>query len=581
MSLVSLLPSYDEIKEVLLLFSDKIVRIDKPIIREYVVPTAELLRRIREKIIVKPQLYERVFEVFSEADNISEAVQAAAKILKMRSSVRPINHKKIENRVDILSINNLVRKKPTINIEEYYVGPYKIAIRENDENVFEYEYHVKIRSPDYLLYSLARTIAKLMVRYDYVFFSQRIVNMSLDEIIKHRSRLAQRVASLSVLEPYLAVYREVFIKELTDYSVYLSLNIAKIMPFLLDTKVQEFFCDSPGARVYLDHEIYGRCVSNITLRTGDFEAILRHLEADMGIPADEEHTSIKIDYNTELFSARVSIDKSPLAVNGYVLDVRKHSKARFTLLDLIRREFLDAEIAAFLVVSVVARANILIAGEPGSGKTTLLNALDMLLPRFVRRVYIEDAIESKDQLREGVHQVRLRVKPVELSEVLGAGRSTKAIEVIKALHRKPDYLILGELQTREHFIAAFHAMSSGLRCMATCHSRGPQELILRLTKVYDIPTDLINLLDLIIFTARNIYKNDFKYIYRIVEIESGNVVNIYEYNLGILGQSSRIPLLLEELGLSYDELYGAVLDRLVRGHLGREALECMLRRCLK
>ena len=542
------------------------ITIRKPALRSYLADTALTLRRLRRRIVLgKCKKNGKVF------NGIFESLLAKSKISDVDRYISIREIRKVSSR----------RRNSTL-IDEYSVGPYTIKVYDGGKSL-ERLYYVSLGVRDDLLRGIAVEIARLMLLHDLTFYSRRVIDMKLDEIIEHRNRLAERLAPVAIAELHLRDYVQEYARSLTEFSAYVSLSIHRIMPFLIDQYVQEFFCDAPGTRVYLDHEVHGRCRTNIRLTTRDLNALLSHLEADVGVLVDEEHASIKTDYVNKLFSVRVAIDKYPLAVDGCALDVRKHRLRYFTLTELVERGFISAEAAAYLLLSCLARANVLIGGEPGSGKTTLLNALDTLLPRFIRRIYIEDAVESIRQLDQEVHQVRLKVDPLEVSAVLGARPSSKSVEVIKALHRKPDYIVLGELQTREHFIAAFHTMSSGLRCIATCHSRGPEELLLRLTKVYRIPVELFSLLDVIVFTARNIYRGDYKYVERIVEVTGDKTLDVYNVETGFSGYSTKVSGLLSKLGLSYDTLFNKVITLLVKNCLNRDNIELMLirevRRC--
>jgi len=544
--------------------------IKKPLFKSYIHTYSYILRKIRERIVEKPTLANVVLETLSHKESFADALSMLSRKMKIKARVKativPRNYIK---RIQYRRVGKNERNKTRI-LSKYRVGPYSICVR--NRNSYERIYEVATLARDSLDLLLASELARLMFMYDLKYFLEYVVKMKLGELIDHREKLGMRLITLVFFEREIQKRLDFLARNMISYSAFKSIGLSRLMPFLLDSKVQEFFCDSPGSLVYLDHEEYGRCISNIRLSGSSFDALLNHLQADTGVPADEEHLSIKTDYVTPYFSVRVAIDRYPLAVDGMVLDVRKHHKKFFSLNELIRRRFLPPEVAAYLVAAVLSRANVVIAGEPGSGKTTLLNALDVVLPRFIRRIYIEDAVESIKQLDEGVHQVRLKVDPLEVSEVLGLARSSKSVEIIKALHRKPDYIILGELQTREHFMAAFHAMSSGLSCMATCHSRGVNELRLRLTRVYDIPAELLNLLDVLVFTSRNIYANDYKYISSIVEVHKDVFREVYNYKEGFKGQQ-KVSDLLYRLELDYDTIYRHLLKLAEKQSLTREEVE--------
>ncbi len=547
--------------------------IKKPLFKNYIQVYSYVLRRVREKVVEQPSLANTLLETLSSNGNLVESLLALSRKLKI----------KVHTRVTTLPVNCIKkvryvrrsRKNKARILNEYRVGPY--SVRVVDQGSYEKMYRAATLARDSLDLLLASELARLMFIHDLRHFSEYVVKMTLGELLEHRERLGMRLVTFVFFEDEIRDRLDFLARNMISYSTFKSVRLSRVMPFLLDSKVQEFFCDSPGSVVYLDHEDHGRCISNIRLSRLSLNAFLNHLQADTGVPVDEEHSSIKTDYITPYFSIRVAIDRHPLAVDGMVLDVRKHHKKFFSINELIKKKFLPPEAAAYLVTAALGKANIIIAGEPGSGKTTLLNALDAVLPRFIRRIYVEDVVESIRQLDEGVHQVRLKVDPLEVGEVLGLARSSKSVEIVKALHRKPDYVILGELQTREHFMAAFHAMSSGLSCMATCHSRGVNELQLRLTRVYDIPAELLNLLDVLVFTSRNIYANDYKYVSSITEVHEGMFHEVYNYGESFKSQR-KVGNLLRRLKLDYDNIYSRLFELAEKQSLTRERVELVVLR---
>jgi len=170
------------------------------------------------------------------------------------------------------------------------------------------------------------------------------------------------------------------------------------------------------------------------------------------------------------------------------------------------------EAAAILLLAVSARFNITITGGPGSGKTTLLNALDMTTPRSWRKVYIEDAVESR--AIKGYHQVRIRVDPVDENEP----GFDKSKEIVKSLHRSPDYLVLGEIQTAEHSRALFQAIAAGLHSMQTCHSDSASSLISRWTSDHGIDKSSVALMDLIVTMERSTPGEATRRVKEVVEV---------------------------------------------------------------
>ncbi|MEM3629829.1 MAG: hypothetical protein QXY18_00230, partial [Nitrososphaerota archaeon] len=100
-----------------------------------------------------------------------------------------------------------------------------------------------------------------------------------------------------------------------------------------------------------------------------------------------------------------------------------------------------------------------------------------------------------------VHQVRLRVSPIEAKGQYWVSKN-KTKEIIKLLHRSPTYVFLGEVQTKSHTKALFHAIAAGIKTMFTVHASSIQQLIRRWTIAYGInPISLIDL-DILVFISR-------------------------------------------------------------------------------
>ncbi|MHA1936604.1 MAG: ATPase, T2SS/T4P/T4SS family [Candidatus Thorarchaeota archaeon] len=300
--------------------------------------------------------------------------------------------------------------------------------------------------------------------------------------------------------------------------------LESLLPILLDDDVEEVYVDRPGKPVYFDHCRLGRCISKYELHQDDVARFATLLRAESNLHLDRRNPSLKTDLNLFDMNLRVSASLPPLSPDGLHMEIRRARRRPFTMLDLIRNGTLPTAAAAALLLALGCRFNITITGEPGTGKTTLLNTLDLDSPKTWRKIYIEDAVESRDL--QDHHQVRFRVDPVDELD----GHFDKSIEIVKTLHRSPDYLILGEIQTAEHSQALFQAIAAGLHAIQTCHSYSAASLVSRWTTGHDIEKSNIAMMDLIVTMVRPVPGESIRRVSEIVEVRRTISDGILEFN---------------------------------------------------
>ena len=289
------------------------------------------------------------------------------------------------------------------------------------------------------------------------------------------------------------------VKALSRLAAFEAVGIPTVYCLSMDDSVSEFYVDGPGTPVYLDHAKYGRCETQLTLTERERKAVETHMDTFKGYTIDFSNPSLKNEFDIFGHRLRIALDLSPLAVSSFSLDVRKLTSSELTLVDLVRSDVLSAESASFLLASLELGMNVTIVGETGTGKTTLLNALDEAMSPRLRRIYIEDAVETKDLLGRGYHQMKLKVDPFDRGS---ESSRTKSAEITKILHRSPDVVILGEIQTEEHSKAFFHALSAGVRGLQTFHASSTSQAVRRWKEMHGISkTNLLDL-DILVQMAR-------------------------------------------------------------------------------
>jgi pilus assembly protein CpaF len=172
--------------------------------------------------------------------------------------------------------------------------------------------------------------------------------------------------------------------------------------------------------------------------------------------------------------ARVHIVHGDIARGGHVLvNIRKFTGIPFRALgELVERDMLSPQVAAFLRACVRARLSIVFAGPPGSGKTTLLSCSTAELDPGLRVVVAEEVFES-DVPVPNVAQMQTRAARSDRPEVdlrrLVAG----------FLRMAPDVAIVGEVRDREA-LPLLLTLSSGVTGYTTIHAGSARQALTRL-----------------------------------------------------------------------------------------------------
>ena len=188
--------------------------------------------------------------------------------------------------------------------------------------------------------------------------------------------------------------------------------------------------------------------------------------------------------------SRVNAVVRPVAIDGPTITIRKFSKEKLKVADLVKFGSITESMAEFLRACVKARLNIIISGGTGSGKTTLLNITSSFIADSERIVTIEDAAEL--QLQQD-HVVRMETKP---PNVEGHGEVSIRDLVKNSLRMRPDRVIIGEVRGGEA-LDMLQAMNTGHDgSLATVHSNSPRDAIARIETLVmmagmDLPAKVI------------------------------------------------------------------------------------------
>jgi pilus assembly protein CpaF len=248
------------------------------------------------------------------------------------------------------------------------------------------------------------------------------------------------------------------------------LGLGPIQPLLEDPLISEVMVNGPD-RVFVERN--GK-LERSTVRFSDDAEILRVIDRiilPLGRRIDAENPTVDARLPD---GSRVNAVVAPVALDGPSITIRKFSKERLRVQDLIRLGSLTEHMAQFIEACVVAKLNIVVAGGTGSGKTTLLNVLSEYIPEGERLVTIEDAAEL--QLNQS-NLVRLEARP---PNVEGRGEVSIRHLVKNALRMRPDRIIVGEVRGGEA-LDMLQAMNTGHDgSLTTVHANSPRDALSRL-----------------------------------------------------------------------------------------------------
>lgn len=200
-------------------------------------------------------------------------------------------------------------------------------------------------------------------------------------------------------------------------------------------------------------------------------AAIRNISQFVGNPISENEPILDARLPD---GSRICAVIPPCAKNGPTMAIRKFSKEKLGLKDLIAFDSMTKEMAMFLDVAVVLKRNILVSGGTGSGKTTMVNVLTTRIPGNERVLIIEDTAEL--QVKSN-HVVRFETKHADHE---GQGEITIQDLVKASLRLRPDRIIVGEVRGAEA-LDLIQAMNTGHDgSMGTLHANNPTQGLNRL-----------------------------------------------------------------------------------------------------
>ncbi|MBL4674164.1 MAG: Flp pilus assembly complex ATPase component TadA [Arenicella sp.] len=258
--------------------------------------------------------------------------------------------------------------------------------------------------------------------------------------------------------------------ELIESTVAEAVGLGPLEPLLADESITEIMVNG-YQNIYVERDGKLQKISKQFNSASSLMSIIERIVTPLGRRIDEGSPMVDARLKD---GSRVNAIIAPLALNGATLTIRKFSKHRFGMDDLLARDTLSPNMGKFLEMAVHHRRNMLVSGGTGSGKTTTLNVISNFIPSTERIVTIEDAAEL--QLNQD-HVISLESRPKNIE---GKGEVLIRDLVKNSLRMRPDRIVVGECRGGEA-LDMLQAMNTGHDgSLTTGHANSPRDLLSRL-----------------------------------------------------------------------------------------------------
>ncbi len=301
---------------------------------------------------------------------------------------------------------------------------------------------------------------------DTIDLRRRDLNrMSDDELRVETAALIREIIEADPDMP-VEIDRDTLCREVLDEAI----GLGPLEPLLDDERITEIMVNRFD-EIFVERD--GRIERHPVSFTSDRAVlgVIERIVAPIGRRIDESSPMVDARLKD---GSRVNAVIPPLALKGPTLTVRKFTRRRLEIADMLAHGSMSVEMASFLRICVEQRRNLIVSGGTGSGKTTLLNLLSDFIPDHERIITIEDAAELR---LNHADLVALESRPTNLE---GRGAVTIRELVRNALRMRPDRIVVGECRGGEA-LDMLQAMNTGHEgSLTTLHANSPRDALARL-----------------------------------------------------------------------------------------------------
>lgn len=186
-------------------------------------------------------------------------------------------------------------------------------------------------------------------------------------------------------------------RKLQYYFVRDFIHLGKIEALMLDPQIEDISCDGAKIPIYIWQRDYESIPTNLAFDTDkELDTFVSKLAYVSG-----KHISLAapmVDASLQDGSRLHLTYGKEITQRGSTFTIRKFKADPFTIIDLIKYNTVNAEVAAYLWYLIEKRLSMLVAGSTASGKTTSLNALSMFITPGQKVISVEDSVTGNSEV---------------------------------------------------------------------------------------------------------------------------------------------------------------------------------------
>ncbi|MGC8676453.1 MAG: type II/IV secretion system ATPase subunit [Candidatus Micrarchaeia archaeon] len=293
-------------------------------------------------------------------------------------------------------------------------------------------------------------------------------------------------SSSVLLDKYLPAIQPAQKKVLISYILNMMLGLGDLELPIADDNLEEIVVNNSKEPLWVFHKKYGWCKTNLVIEN---EETIYDLSEQIGRRVGRQITNLSPLMDAELpDGSRVNATLYPVSNKGNTITIRKFGKNPWTMPAMIANGTLAPEIAALVWLGIQNEISLLISGGTASGKTSFLNAMSIFIPINRRVISVEETRElTLPSFLQWVPMLTRQPNPE------GKGEITLYDLMINALRQRPDFLLVGEIRTKQDAQTLFEAIHTGHAVYGTVHADNAQDTIVRMSNPpIDTPKIMLN-----------------------------------------------------------------------------------------